>query len=382
MVRSEVTGLRPVDPENPVRVYYKEHALGIVVLALLVDSSGTAPVEEWKSRYDKLRQEFKDYIETSRRNEEIKRQELKIDSAKKLLVVADSLSRITAVYNPISCDIVKNYSENLKKNIDVIYGQLLSASGLTPIEPAAGDKFDDRMHTAIGLEYGTAYPENSVFRVIRKGYRIGDNVVRPAEVVISKRPVEVIKIKKPGLRDRILRWISPAKLRFAEVNQRMNEFERIQKEKVERLTQDITSLKDIITQLEARNKRVDELERVQKEKVERLTQDITSLKDIITQLEARNKRVDELERVQKEEIERLRRDIATLKNMIMELEAKNDKVNEFECMQEEKIEELTQDISSLRSMVIELEEKLKEQALLQSGYHEYQENAVFKNNQE
>lgn len=264
---------------------YKGHALGIVVLALLVDSSGTAPAEEWKSRYNKLRQEFRDYIETSRRNEEIKRQELKIDFAKKLLVVADSLSRITATYNNFSCDIVKSYSENLKKNIDVIYGQLLSASGLTPVEPAAGDKFDDRLHNAIGLEYGTAYPENSVFRVIRKGYRIEDALVRPAEVIITKRPVEVIKVKKPGLRDRILRWISPTKLRFAEVNQRIDEFERMQKEKVERLIQDITSLKNIVTQLEARNQEVEESERIQEEKIEKLTKDISSLRNIIMELE-------------------------------------------------------------------------------------------------
>lgn len=216
-----------------------------------IGSSGTAPGEDWKSQYSKLRQEFKDYIETSRRNEEIRREELKIDPAKKLLVVADSLSRITAACHEIPCDLVKNYSENLKKNIDIIYSQLLSASGLTPIEPAAGEKFDDRTHTAIGLEYGTAYPEDSVFRVIRKGYRIGDTVVRPAEVIISKRPVAVIKIKKPGLlRDRILRWISPTKLRFAEVNQRIDELERLQEEKIERLTRDISSLRNIIMELE------------------------------------------------------------------------------------------------------------------------------------
>jgi molecular chaperone GrpE (heat shock protein) len=114
------------------------------------------------------------------------------------------LSRISAAYNNISCDIVKSYSENLKKNVDVIHSQLLSASGLTPIEPAAGDIFDDRMHMAVGVESGTACPENSVFRVIRKGYRIENNVVRPAEVIVSKSPVEVIKIAKPGLWDRIL----------------------------------------------------------------------------------------------------------------------------------------------------------------------------------
>ena len=241
--------------------------------------------ERFEAQYNKLKQEFKDYIETSRRNEETKRQELKTDTAKKLLVVADSLSRVSAAYNNISCDIVKSYSENLTKNIDVIYSQLLSVSGLTPIEPAAGDKFDEKMHIAIGLEYGTVYPENSVFRVIRKGYRVENNVVRPAEVIVSKRTVEVFGVTKPGLWVRILRWISPAKQRFAEINRRVDEFERVQKENIGKLTQDIAALKNTIMELEVRNQKSDEFEHTQDEKIEKLTQDISSLRNIIIELE-------------------------------------------------------------------------------------------------
>lgn len=262
---------------------HKGHALGLAVLVLLAGSS--APVDEWQSRYNNLRQEFKDYIETSRRTEAIKRQELKIDFAKKLLIVADSLSRITVEHNNFPCDIIKTYSDNLTRNIDVIYGQLLSASGLTPVEPAAGDKFDDRLHNAIGLENSAVYPENSVFRVIRKGYRIEDTVVRPAEVIISKRPVEVLAIKRPGLRDRILRWIRPGKRRFAEVNQRIAGVERLQRENTEKHIQDIDSLKTILAQLEARNERLDELERVQQGELERCRRDTATLKDMILELE-------------------------------------------------------------------------------------------------
>jgi molecular chaperone GrpE len=324
--------------------------------------------ERFESQFNKLKQEFKDYIETSRRNEETRRQELKIDSAKKLLVTADSLSRISVAYNNISCDIVKSYSENLKKNIDVIYGQLLSASGITPIEPATSDKFDDRIHMAIGLEYGTAYPDNSVFRVIRKGYRIENNVIRPAEVIVSKRPVEVIKITKLSLWDRILGWISPTKLRFAEINQRIDTLEQLQRGNIGRLTQDIDSLISTITLMEARNQKADELEHMQKEKIEILTQDIAFLKNTITEHEE-ILQTYELEGVQKEEIVRLSQDMAALKSIITQLEARNQKADEFERMQKEKIEILTQDISSLRDIIMKLEEKiaLEEQISLQSG---------------
>ncbi len=205
--------------------------------------------ERFESQCIKLKQEFKDYIEASRKNEENKRLEMKIDLAKRLLVVADSLNRISELKNNTYCDVVKNYSENLKRNIDVIYSQMLSASGLAQIDLSVGDKFDEKMHIAVGLEYSTTYPENSVFRVIRKGYRIGDNVVRPSEVIVSKRPVEV-KLIKPGLFDRFLRWISPAKFRFAEINQKIDELERIHEEKLEKLAYDMNSMKNTIAEHE------------------------------------------------------------------------------------------------------------------------------------
>ncbi len=311
--------------------------------------------ERFESQYNKLRQEFKDYIEASRRNEDIKRQELKTDASKKLLVVADSLSRISAAYNNISCDIVKSYSENLKKNTDVIYSQLLSASGLIPIEPAAGDKFDDKMHMAIGLESGTSYPENSVFRVIRKGYRIENNVVRPAEVIVSKRPVEVIRITRHGLLDRFLGWISPVRMKFSEINQRIDEYERLQKENIGKLTQDIAALKNTTAELGARNQKVDELERIQKEKIDKLVQDMAILKSTIAEHE---EILQELENIRKGENERLNLDIATLKNTIMELGARNQKVDESERIQKEKTDKLAQDMATLKNAMNELVEHL------------------------
>ena len=301
---------------------------GIVVLTLLAGKSdnGSSESEEWKSKYDKLRAEFRDYIERSRRNEENKREELRIDLVKRLLGVADSLTRVSAIYensNTNACDVIKSYSENIKKNIDVIYDQLLSAMDIIPIEPAAGDKFDDRMHTAIGLEYGTTYPANSVFRVIRKGYRVGDNIVRPAEVIVSKRPfevpeeeVEVKEVRRKGLLRRIFRWIRPTKHRLAELNQRMNEFEHLQEEKLEKLIQDISTLK--------------------------------------TKLEAWNQRINELGSSREEELERLREEIAILREGIKELE-----------LQAEKVEGLTQDISSLREILNELEGRIALQLQLQ-----------------
>jgi molecular chaperone GrpE len=205
--------------------------------------------EKFEFQYNKVKQEFKDYIETSRKNEAQYQKEIKAKIAKKLLVVADSLDRIYRADSTASCDIMKNYSENVKNNIYAISSQLLSASGLNPIDTKEGEQFDEQIHLPIGLEYSSAHPENSVIRVIRKGYRIENNVVRPAEVIISKRLGEV-KVPEPGLWDRFLRWINPSKYRYLEIHQMIDELYSAQKEKIETLSQTIDSLRNKVMQLE------------------------------------------------------------------------------------------------------------------------------------
>lgn len=190
--------------------------------------------EKFEVQYNKLKQEFKDYIETSKKNEKKKRLEIRSDISKRLLVVADSLTRITGSDNNNSCVLLKDYADNIRKNINAVYDQMLSASDLSSIDPISGEKFDEQKHTAIGLEFGAKYPENTVFKVVRKGYMMENNVIRPAEVIISKNPAPQ-KVTKPGLWDRFVRYLKPEKVRLSEIEHKINELERIQKENMDRI---------------------------------------------------------------------------------------------------------------------------------------------------
>jgi molecular chaperone GrpE len=57
----------------------------------------------------------------------------------------------------------------------------LEASGVTEI-PTEGQQFDPNVHEAIGEDIGD---EGKVVRVLQKGYRIGDRVIRPAMVMVG-----------------------------------------------------------------------------------------------------------------------------------------------------------------------------------------------------
>jgi len=57
----------------------------------------------------------------------------------------------------------------------------LQASGVTEIQ-AEGQDFDPNVHEAIGEDLGE---EGKVVRVLQKGYRMGDRVVRPAIVMVG-----------------------------------------------------------------------------------------------------------------------------------------------------------------------------------------------------
>jgi molecular chaperone GrpE len=51
---------------------------------------------------------------------------------------------------------------------------------------AAGEPFDPERHEAVAAREGEA-PEHTILDVARSGYELGDRVLRPAQVVVSRR---------------------------------------------------------------------------------------------------------------------------------------------------------------------------------------------------
>ena len=53
---------------------------------------------------------------------------------------------------------------------------------------AAGERFDPDRHEAVAARDSDAVPDRSIVDVIRAGYMVGDRVLRPARVIVSRRP--------------------------------------------------------------------------------------------------------------------------------------------------------------------------------------------------
>ena len=60
----------------------------------------------------------------------------------------------------------------------------LTDNGLQPID-ATGKKFDPNLHEAIAHEPSDEFPEGTVVRQTRRGYKMKDRLLRPSSVVVS-----------------------------------------------------------------------------------------------------------------------------------------------------------------------------------------------------
>jgi molecular chaperone GrpE len=61
----------------------------------------------------------------------------------------------------------------------------LAEFGVTAID-ATGQTFDPNLHEAIAHEHDPKVPEGKVIRQVRKGFKLKDRLLRPANVIVSR----------------------------------------------------------------------------------------------------------------------------------------------------------------------------------------------------
>jgi molecular chaperone GrpE len=79
---------------------------------------------------------------------------------------------------------------SLQSGVQMIQQQLRSAltdAGLEEID-AAGKAFDPNFHEAVSEQDSAEVPEGNVLQQLRKGYKLKDRLLRPATVIVARKP--------------------------------------------------------------------------------------------------------------------------------------------------------------------------------------------------
>ena len=102
-----------------------------------------------------------------------------------LLPVRDSLERgLEAAQAPTAT--VETLIEG-KQLIMKMLTKAMSDHGLQVIDPT-GEAFDPEKHEAMTMMVSEQHDENTVIDVIEKGYQLNERLIRPAKVVVSRKP--------------------------------------------------------------------------------------------------------------------------------------------------------------------------------------------------
>jgi molecular chaperone GrpE len=101
---------------------------------------------------------------------------------KDLLPLVDDLERALAAAPPSSPAV-----ERYRAGVELIHRQLLELlrkRGVTPIE-ALGADFDPHLHQAISQDVSPGHREGEVIEELRRGYKLGDRLLRPSMVKVA-----------------------------------------------------------------------------------------------------------------------------------------------------------------------------------------------------
>ena len=135
-------------------------------------------LEEKDDRLKRLMAEFDNYKKRSQKERENLYNSLISDIFQKLLPVIDNLEKAVSV---------KTEDENYKQGVEMVLKQfkdVLNNNGIKEID-AIGQTFNPEFHEAIGSVADENLGEKEIKEEYRKGYMIGDKVIRHSLVIVA-----------------------------------------------------------------------------------------------------------------------------------------------------------------------------------------------------
>jgi molecular chaperone GrpE len=138
-------------------------------------------LDEEKDRNLRLRADFDNFRKRALRESQAAGPEGRRSALRAILPVLDALERALAVGSD---------DPAFLEGVESTYRLFLSAlaeAGAVPID-AVGHAFDPRLHEAVSYEPSRDHEPGTVAREVRRGWRLGDELIRPAQVVVAAPP--------------------------------------------------------------------------------------------------------------------------------------------------------------------------------------------------
>jgi molecular chaperone GrpE len=140
-----------------------------------------AEVEKWKDLALRSAAELDNFRKRSSREMQDARAYANADLLRGLLPILDTFE--------MGLEAARAESENSivfqgLKMVQGMFGNYLREFGVEEV-PAEGLTFDPNLHEALSTEPSDTVPDHKVIRVQRRGYKLKDRLLRPANVVVS-----------------------------------------------------------------------------------------------------------------------------------------------------------------------------------------------------
>lgn len=134
--------------------------------------------EELDDRYKRILAEFENFKKRSGKEREGLYNSILSDVVEVMLPIVDNLENAVKV---------ETADENYKQGIELVLKQfkdVLSSKGVEEIK-ALGETFDPELHEAVGSIQDDNLGEKEIAQEYRKGYKLGNKVVRHSMVVVA-----------------------------------------------------------------------------------------------------------------------------------------------------------------------------------------------------
>ena len=135
-------------------------------------------IDETEDRLKRVAAEFDNYKKRNVKERDGMYNSLVADIVSNFLPILDDLEKAAEV---------ETKDEEYKKGIELVLKQfkdVLSARGVTEIE-TVGNTFDPELHEAVSSVQDGTKGEKEIVQEYRKGYKIGDKVIRHSMVVVA-----------------------------------------------------------------------------------------------------------------------------------------------------------------------------------------------------